>query len=208
MIAIFAGNPFIPRGDYREDGWIYVDGKPVKKWFKNIEMISVWFPIFENLHKLQSRYFTINQRYKDYMKKEYHKAFEQVEKVGKAHAKITHKYEGSDIDPWWLYRADKYPNQRGITWDWVKTPEKPTNLEIGNAYYKVTQRIGQLGGRVYKFRTILEYAINKKLWDIKGEYGQILQFKIGDRIYWFQYGCNNVWVKLAFPEDNIKVIEV
>jgi hypothetical protein len=206
MIAIFAQNSFIPKGDYREDGWVYVDNKPVKKWFKNIEGVSVWFPILENLHNLQKRYCAVYQRYWDYMKKEYHKAFEQIEKVGKAHAKVTHEYDGS-VDPWWLYRADKYPNQRGITWDWVDTPKKPINLKVGNAYYKTGQRLSQMGARSYKFKVVLERAINERIISIKGEQGQILQFKIGDRSYWFQK-FQYTWEKLAFPEDNVKVVEV
>jgi hypothetical protein len=205
MITIFAQNPFISDGDYREDGWIYVNGNPVKKWFKNIERISVWFPILEDLHKLQKRYCVIKQRYQNYVKSIYHAAFAQVEKVGKAHAKITHNYEG-DCDPWWLYTSEKYPGQKGISWDWVNTPEKPLNLEIGNAYYKAEQRRAQIGGRVYRFRTVLEYAIREKITGIQGEQGQILQFKIGDRIYWFQK-FQYTWKKLAFPEDNVMVVE-
>jgi hypothetical protein len=206
MLSIFAENPFIPEGDYREDGWIYINDKPVKKWFKKIEEVSVWFPIFEDLHKLQSRYFAVNSRYADYIKKVYHNAFEQVEKVGKAHARVTHIYDGEDIDPWWLYRADKYPNQKGISWDWVKTPEKPLNLEIGDAYYKAERRLRQIGGRIYKFKVVLEHAINEKIGGIKGGQGQILQFKIGDRSYWFQKS-QFTWNKLAFPEDDVKVAE-
>lgn len=205
MISVFAINSFIPNGNYNNDGWIYVNKKPVKKWFKKIEYISVWFPILNDLHKLQNRYLAVAKKYRCYLKKEYRIAFNSLVKVGKAHAKITHKFNG-DCDPWWLYEADKYPGQKGICWNWVKIPENPLNLEIGNTYYKIDQRLSQLTERVSKFRIILEWAICDKVYNIKGNDGQILQYKLSGRSYWFIRN-RYVWDKLAFPEDDVKVVE-
>jgi len=199
MIAIFGTNTFYQDGDYREDGRIYVNNKPIKKWFKRIGESLVWFPILEDLHKLQKRYLAVKQKYDCYLKKEYRVAFEQVLKVKKAHVKVTH--EGSCCDPWWLYTAD----ESGVSWDWVKTPKKPLNLKIGNNFYKIDHRLSELGKRSWKFKSVLEFAINERIAKIKGEQGQILQFKIGNRIYWFKK-FQYVWEKLAFPEDDVKVV--
>jgi hypothetical protein len=207
MLALFAMNPFTPDGDYREDGWVYVDNKPVKKWFKKIMDILIWFPILNDIHKLQERYQKASQKYKDYLQKIQNSlVFEQVEKVGKAHAQVTHKYSGKD-DSWWLYTFEKYPGYPGISWDWVETPKKPLNLEIGNAYYKAEHRLQQLSSRVYMFQTILEYAIAIRVNTIKGEKDQILQFKVGNCIYWFKRSQYS-WEKLAFPENEIIVTEI
>ena len=37
MLAVFGQNAFFPGGEYSEDGWIYVNGKPVKKWFRQVD---------------------------------------------------------------------------------------------------------------------------------------------------------------------------
>lgn len=208
MISIFSQNAFISDGEYREDGWIYVGGVRKKKWFKNIENVSVWFPILKDLRKLQDRFLAVEQKRQDYIKKTFRRAFNKVMKVGIAHAKVTHKFEGGD-DPWWLYRSNKYPNQQGLIFDWVKTPKEPINQKIGDAYYKAEQRLQQLGGRAFKFRSVLEHAINKRIHEIKGLecQGQILQFKIGDRSYWFKKYMYT-WEKLAFPEDDVLKVEV
>lgn len=127
-------------------------------------------------------------------------AFEKVMKVGKAHARVTHQFEG-DCDPWWLYTANKYPGQRGIIFDWVDKPKKPLNIKVGNAYYRASQRLEDIGGRIYKFKVVLENAISRKIGVIEATEGQILQYKIGDRSYWFQRSRFS-WEKLAFPEDD------
>lgn len=205
MITVFATNSFIPSGDYRDDGWIYVNKEPVKKWFKKIENISVWFPILNDLHELQKRYLAVKEKYQYYLKKEYRAAFNRVMEVGKAHAKITHKFNGSS-DPWWLYETDKYPGQKGICWSWVETPENPLNIEVGNAYYKVDQRSSQLAERVSKFRVLLEWAVCNEVNKIKGEDGKILRYKLNRFSYWFVRNRNS-WDKLAFPEDSVKTVK-
>ena len=157
--------------------------------------------VVDDIHKLQERYQKASQKYKDYLSK-YRLAYKQVEKVGKAHANVTNKYSGND-DPWWLYTSET--GCRGITWDWVETPKNPLNLEIGNAYYKAEHRLQQIGRRAYMFETILEDAIKIKVDAIKGDEGQILQCVVGDRSYWFKKSHYS-WEKLAFPEDEVKVL--
>jgi hypothetical protein len=48
-LSLLFNNKFISGGKYENDGYIYVDNKPVRKWFKNVENVKVWFPILEDL---------------------------------------------------------------------------------------------------------------------------------------------------------------
>jgi hypothetical protein len=206
MFSVFAINDFVSSGEYREDGYVYVGEKLIKKWYKNVEDVLVWFPILKDIKKLQCRYLKVLDEYRGYLNTEYHFAFKELVKVKKAHAIITHKYKGS-CDPWWFYQTDKYEGHEGISWDWIDKPDNPINLDIGNLYYRTEKRLQQLGGRVYRFRKVLEYAISDRILRVEGELGQILQFKVGDRIYWFNRSKYS-WEKLAFPEDDVKVVEV
>lgn len=206
MLSIFARNPFFNEGDYREDGFIYVDGKPVKKWFKKIEDVTIWFPILDGARKLQDRFYKVKQVYTDYLKNEYAEVCKQLLKVKKAHAYVTHEFDGT-YAPWWLYKVSKWGDHEGISFDWVDTPKNPINLDIGNAYYKADQRLMQIGARVHKFRSILHYAIKAEAYKIKGESGDILQLKVGDKTYWFEFG-RFAWEKMVFPEDNLKTVEI
>lgn len=206
MLSVFNTNALIPNGDYREDGFIYVKNKPIKKWFKKINDVNIWFPILDDIHKLQDRFYKMKETYKKYLKSDYSIAYNKLEKVKKAHAFVNHNYQGN-FDPWWLFTVNKWIGHEGISWDWVKTPQKPINVEIGNEYYKAEQRLIQIGSRVSKFRTILEYAIKKRISDIKGEQDEILQLKVGEKIYWFKF-FGFSWEKLSFPEDELKVVEI
>jgi hypothetical protein len=203
-LSILSNNSFVPKGEYRDDGYIYVDNKPVKKWFKSIEQIRVWFPVLEDIKNLQRRYKSVKEKYTKYWLTVNKPAYEAVVKVKKAHAKITHKYSGS-YDPWWLYESKKW-GYSGISFDWVKEPENPVNLEIGNEYYRSTQRLEQLGGRVSMFRNVLMSALNSKVYKIKGECGELLQVKVLDTVYWYQHG-RYVWEPIT-RDDSFKTIEL
>jgi hypothetical protein len=205
-LSILATNRFIPDSDYREDGYIYVNNKPVKKWYKNIDDVKVWFPTMKDIKTLQQRYDAIKKVYDEYWKNFNAPAFEAVMKVKKAHAKITHEFQG-EYDPWWLYTASQdSPGQGGISFDWVDKPNKPINLEIGNNYYKTSKRLEQIGGRMWRFRKVLMQAINEKVYEIKGAWGDLLQVKVLDKVYWFQHG-KHCWELIA-GEGNFKTIEL
>jgi hypothetical protein len=200
-LSILATNGFTPEGEYINDGYIYVGGKPVKKWFKTIDDVKVWFPIMENIQLLQHRYNLVKERYFQYAKKYNLPAFDAVIKAGKAHCKITHKFEGN-YPPWWLYRE----SHGGITFDWVDEPKEPINLDIGNRYYQTTQRLEQLGSRWHKFNVILMQSISSKLYEVSGQYGDLLQVKVLDNVYWYQHK-QYTW-ELITKDDNFKTIEL
>jgi len=200
-LSLLAHNGFVPGGDYREDGYIYINGSPIRKWYKNIEAVKTWFPILNDIKKLQRRYNVVQKAYHDYWQKYGLPAYKAVMKVGKAHAKITHEFKG-DYPPWWLYSA----SESGISWDWVGEPKKPVHPVIGTRYYKTSQRFQQLGGRVHIFRSVLLRAIRDKVYDIKGSYGKLLQVKVLDSVYWFQHG-RHTW-ELITSDDTFKTVEL
>ena len=206
MLAVFCNNDFIDDADYNADGYIYIDNKPIKKWFKKIDDISIHFPILNNPSKLQQRLQAVKQTYKLFANTTYKEAYNNLVAVKQAHAHITHKFEGN-YDPFWLYTAKKYSDHIGISFDWVDTPKSPINIEIGTNYYNADHRLMQLRQRVYKFRTILERSIWDNVYKIPGEHGQTLQLKLNDSIYWFAHGQHN-WEKLCFPENNLIKIEL
>lgn len=200
-LSLLSTNLFIPNGEYKDDGYVYLNKKPIKKWFKNIEDVKVWFPILEDIKKLQTRYNIMKKAYTQYWKETDTPAFNAVVKVKEAHVKVTHKFTGGG-DPWWLYTA----SERGISFDWVEKPENPIHLKIGTRYYKTSKRLEQLGRRVNMFRVILLSAIRSKVYKIKGNPGDMLQVKVLDSVYWFLFGIYT-W-ELITANDNFKTIEL
>lgn len=196
ILSIFTTNSFIPNGHYHEDGFIYVNKEPIKKWFKKINDVTIWFPILSNIHKLQARFYRVKKAYKKYLKDTYLTAFNKLRSVKKAHV--------LNDQGWMVFTASK----EGISWNWMSgIPENPVNVEIGTEYHKAEQRLYQLGSRVHKFRTTMEYALEKRLFNVKGENGDVLQLKVGKKIYWYQY-FKYSWKQFVSPEDKIKKIEI
>ena len=207
-LSLLYNNRLTPGGDYKEDGYVYVDGKPVKKWYKRVEDISVWFPVLEDIKGLQRRYDAMRAAYTRYLEETYKPAFGAVAKVKKAHAKVTHKFTG-DCAPWWLYTFEKFTGYPGMSWDWVDSiPAKPLHLDVGQRYYDAERRLEQLGGRVYRFRTVLRRAIEDRLYkmEIKGEYGDLLKVTVLVAVYWYTKD-QFVW-KLLASDDKYKSIEL
>lgn len=199
-LSILVTNGFTPDGEYINDGYIYVDGKPVKKWFKTIGDVKVWFPIMEDVKRLQQRYNLVRARYFHYTQKYNSPAFDAIMKAGQAHTKITHDFSG-DYPPWWLYKA----SLGGISFDWVDEPKEPINLDIGTTYYHTSQRLEELGRRAFRFKVILMEAINSKIYEVEGDWGDLLQVKVLTNVYWFQR--TNHW-ELITKDDTFKTIEL
>ncbi len=201
MLSVFTMNDFIHGGNYRDDGWIYVDNKPIRKWFRKVDSVLLWFPKLRDLIYLQDKYDWIYRVYRKYNQEVYRPIAERLIKAKGAHARVTHKYKGNN-DPWWFFTA----SEEGIGWDWVDTPAKPKNLALGDEYYRKSHRGDQLGSRVYLFRRVLEQAIASHVSKIKGNEGQILQFQLGEKIYWFERSRYS-WNKVAFPSDDIITVK-
>ena len=66
MLSIFANNSFIGDGEYRDDGWVYVNDKPIKKWYKKYEDIRYWEPKLSHIKELQNSYFNVAKVYEEY----------------------------------------------------------------------------------------------------------------------------------------------
>lgn len=134
-----------------------------------------------------------------------------VKAGGQAHCKVTHKFTGGG-DPWWLY---KQVDDTGISHDWVKEPEKPINLELGQRFYEASQYTDYtMGIRWSLFRSILNKLIERYLWDkenLPERAGVTLRLLINGRSYWYYSAYNKssipMWQRLSWPEDEMKTVE-
>lgn len=219
MLSVFGGNSSVlVGGDYRTDGWVYLGEKKIKKWFIRQENVRIWEPVKNDIAKLEARYWRVLKYAGKYLAEKYRPAATALVKVRKAHVKVTHKYEGTNIGPWWLYngRPTTDSDWGGISFDWVPTPKKPVHLEIGTTYYNVSNRQDELWGRVSKFRKILDSAIEGLLFSKEHrpttrEFGRTLKLTINGRIYWYTCVSQGVawWQKINWPEDmEMKIIDL
>ena len=211
MLSVFDGNSSVlVGGDYRTDGWIYLDGKRMKKYLVRQEGVRFWEPVKKDIAKLEARYWKVLEYARKHFVETWRPAAEALVKVKKAHVKVEELAKSQNIDPWRLYngRPTTDSDWGGISFDWVPTPKKPVHLKIGTTYYNVSNRQDELWGRVSKFRKILELAIGGLLFSKEHrpttrEFGRTLKLTINGRIYWYTCVSQGVawWQKINWPED-------
>lgn len=230
MLSVLSDNPapFNGTAVFGKDFWVYVDGKPVRKWLQNVcgeevgnggSGVRVWMPNLKDVSKLEARYWKQLEAYNKFYKDCWRPTFDAVAKVKKAHCKVSHKFEGNN-PPWWLYGGDK----NGISFNWCdEIPKKPLNLKIGQKYYDTDLRLNTIVARKYKFRIALESAIIGELDKVTGSRhgytetknainGEQICFEINGRRYWYHSGFNRhgvaQWKILSWPESPTKFIKI
>lgn len=230
-------NNFVPGDDYTIDPlWVYRNGKPVRKQLERVsEMdsgippIQVWKPNLEDLATLEARFQNCLESYNLFMDK-WRAACRAIRKAsGKAHCNVTHKHDNGNgtIDPWWLWRT----SEDSIGFDWVSTPEKPINLELGNHFYHLDRWHREVSSRLWKFRIALNKAFIIKLDETTGSHlgyfnsrdkktfqgkpiltGLQSKFEVNGREYWYVVSMNRsgvmFWEKISWAEENKVVIKI
>ena len=216
-LSMLANNQLINNGEYKEDGWIYVDGKRVKKWFKQYypdmnNTVRLWPPVLDDLQKLETRYVNMISRTNKFYNETYKPLFNKLLQVGKAHAEpiYNHKRDGK----WWLYKMKSHNDFDYISFDWVDAPSKPLNHELGQQYYLTEHRLYKYYSYNAKFRGIMAVAIDRfldKNCSDRRKADAVLRLSINDRDYWYrcrfnQYGVL-VWTKIVWTVES-DIIEI
>jgi len=207
-LSVIGRNKIVDGGQYATDGWIYVNGKKVKKWFIYKENIRIWEPTLNDVAKLEARYYKVRRRRDKYIKEAWQPLFKEILKVDGAHVKPVFSNTEGYKDNWWLYKATEH----GVSFDWVEKPKNPRNVDLGKAYYKTERNLERYGGYVYKFRTVLSAGIDKLLSANSPEKsGTLTRLILNGRDYWYRAGYTGSWlhwIKICWAEDEVITMEV
>lgn len=208
-LSMFAANPVLDRAEYRKDGLIYINDKPVKKWFKdcyapdgNSKGVRIWPPVLSDIATLEARRWRVKERTDRFYNEVFKPVYDAIIKAGEAHARPTHKFNGDQ--KWWRYYRNDYPSEQPtISWDWVDDPDEPKNYEIGQHYYDIDHQLIRYYGYMGSFNTVLEAAIHKYLWrEHKPDMASTtLRLILNGRDYWYvsgYIGCSIEWVKVSW----------
>jgi hypothetical protein len=196
MLGIMGVNGIIPGGDYRDDGWVYFNGLPVRKWHSKIDSVRIWEPKMKNLpdlYRLWKRVKTSDhnqwERISDVLSKLWgnHKAGDIV----KAHAMPVHNFEWTKTSqPWWEYHIRNiYGEGLSFGFDWLdKKPKRLSHPDLGQKLYELEWRWWGSGCvRVRKVQTIFYAAMKNSL--PKATEDKVIALQFGDDTFWF-YSVN------------------
>jgi hypothetical protein len=204
-LSVVGFNTVWSSGDYREDGWVYIDDKPVHKWFVHINGVRVWEPRLtdlNHLYKLFKKVKNANTKHwnkiEDILKQLWSKAGKRTTEI-KAHCIPTHKFEWyDDTQPWWVFKVQPFNRDDGtealsFSFDWLDTkPEKVLNRKLGEALYQAEQYWwGSTSPRLGKVRSVFYTAMKRTLPEAIDE--KVICMKFDEDTFWFytkrtQYG--------------------
>lgn len=198
--------------EYREDGYVYLEDKRIKKWYVSVSTfgndIQVWEPSLDDVVALEARYWRVKQAGM-YWYINFHQPL--VKKIydagGHAHAKILH----SECDvPWYLYDVGyREPYGLCVGFNWCdRVPESPVNLDLGQEYYQLDCYSRSVGQRSWKFSRALMRAIDHYLAKrLPDKAGVILKLSINGRNYFYRSELGRggfcSWEKLVWPPNEI-----
>jgi len=213
-LSILANNQFCHGADFRENGWVYINGEKSHKWFTKLYNdqtldVNIWEPILKDVPTLENRYARMKDRYDKFFEEVFRPAFDKVVEVGRAHAKPTHQYREYQGKTWWLYTTHQYiKDQSSISFDWVEDQKNPENHEIGQTYYELDRKLRQYSRYKSKFKTALTESIKRMLAKMPPIKEDItLKLVINDKIFWY-VSCRThnfyEWKKVAWPEDQMQ----
>ncbi len=196
MIGMIGVNGLIPNGEYREDGWVYLNNMPVRKWHSTVEGHRLWEPKLNNVIALYKVY-KATQAAND-------KAWENIrvviQKLWKGHKQgdkvIAHAFPAHHTDneinnekndpDWWEYEVhdDGYGVSFGFHWTNGK-PAKLQHPKEGQLLYELERRWwDNTCRRAYLAKTIFYAAMKRSLPKATGN--KILSLQFGEDTFWFR----------------------
>jgi hypothetical protein len=215
-LGILSRNSVQDGFDFRTDGYIYHEGKKLRKWFSSLGEASpdskyFWKPCLDNLARVESVLYRLSLRQVGAWQR-LEKLFKQIVSVSDpiqrykqttwvVHAKPTHCYDPSEDKNYWVFYlsdVDLY-GKPGFSYsnNWVQEPKEKILPELGQQFYHLSWYHRNCCTRMGLARAILFEAIMKDMETKHGLYGKkcrIVQYVINNRNYWLREVLNRCGV--------------
>jgi len=199
-LGLIATNGLVDGAEYKENGWVYFDGKEYRKWHVMFQNIRIWEPKFSDLKYLYGLYKKTQVANSNAWNtiREILNTLWKTRRKGQrdviAHAKPTHQFEWQEWrkEPWWEFKVSNHYPDYGLSFsfDWLEgKPKKLVNHELGEKLYYLEQRwYNNTSRRAGKVRTIFFEAMKRSL--PKANEDRVICLKFGEDSFWF-YTKNN-----------------
>ncbi len=205
VLSMIHNNPQMYE-DFREDGWVYVNDKPVRKWYINLDgpKIRFWHPKLDDLAYCEEKRWKAVQIRKKEFANIWNDIHEQVKRFGDF---ICH-YNNRPV------AVRRYINDYGISvigWGSVDDDDLPVNQELGDTYFAIEERVRQVNERKRWFGLAFMRALEKH-WYNSNPDPMIRNFHyvINGRDYWFtespnRFPMNRIEI-ISYPEDVVTTV--
>ena len=172
MLSVIGVSGIVNGAEYKNDGWVYLNNKPIHKWHVMHNGIRLWEPRLKDLPTLYRQWKqtkTANEKAWDNIIIVLRKLWgnHKVGNAVRAHAIPVHGFKKeSNTDPWWEYRIENY-NGEGLSFSfsWLdKKPKQVLNPILGQKLYELEHRWFYITNkRLSKVQQIFFEAMRKSL---------------------------------------------
>lgn len=196
MLGIMGLNGITADGVYKNDGWVYVNDIPVRKWHIYIDTYRVWEPKLKDLPSLYKLWKEVKKSNSDQWNRidvilqDLWKLRNKNSNNVIAHARPTHTYEWyKSTEPWWRYTIHQWTAGEGLSFsfDWLdKKPKKLINHELGERLYKEERRWwNSTCKRSSKVNAVFINAMKRSLPKADPKNPGLLSLQFGDDHFYF-----------------------
>ena len=152
MLGMLGINGIIPNGVYKNDGWVYLNNVPVRKWHIHVDTYRVWEPKLKDLPSLYKLWKVVKKanidqwNRIDIVLKKLWKLRKKNNNSVIAHARPTHGFEwNNNTEPWWVYNIHQSTAGEGLSFSFDWLDEKPKKL-INHELVKLCIKKNAAGG--------------------------------------------------------------
>lgn len=205
MIGMIGINGIINNGEYREDGWVYLGGQPVRKWHSRVESYRLWEPKLNDLPAL----YDLHKRTQAANNEAWRRIQVVIDKLWGKHKQgdtvKAHAFPKYHIglpgnvgikEDYWEFNINNYYGE-GVSFgfNWVVRPKRLSNPQLGQELYELERRWwDNTCRRAAKVRTVFYEAMKQSL--PKATENQVICLQFGEDTFWFYVVMHNnypVW---------------
>jgi hypothetical protein len=208
-LSILGVNQITDGGDYRNDGYVYVGGKRVKRWCSRFDGVRIWEPHLNDL-MLMHRVWKRAKNRNDKANEQIWTIVELIRRTGKkiAHCEPVNYRENKT--QWWQYRIDSVNGVPGLGFDWIDKPKKLVNHRLGQQLYSRDRYWYHTTAKHYlRVNMLFIEAMRRAL--PKPQEHLVRCFQFGDDHFWWHVemlrGSYPVW-KLLDMSSKVEFIKI
>lgn len=202
-LSVIGSNNIMDGDDFRDDYWVYRNGKKVRKWFMKLRNrdLRIWPPRLDDIAKCEAKRWRWLQRCKTVCNPMWNKLYKDMEAQGDFggfRVGTSKKAEG-----WIEFNV----SNGGLGWSWVKEKPAKINQTLTQRYFEEDEIIMRYYQRSAYFHAAFMEAIENKFWAKLNEdkFNKTkLHLIINKRDYWFGMDrrsyCSCVEA-IAMPEE-------
>ena len=227
-LSMFGTNR-ISHGDvFAEDGWVYQEGKKVRKWFTRFLPHgdeTIWEPKLKDVVTLEAkRWKYLNRPTRDKLNRQWKENYDKVMAAAPFLAKMPRTGKRSEGKI--FFEIHDRDERQYVSWNWVSIMESgnrkvpkgtPTHQKLADEFFYIEDRLMECSTRRSLFFHAFLSAINKKYVDAmfprKRSSGDptTLHLIINGRDYWFRPSpsprLDYMIEPIALPEDTQIITE-